>query len=262
MQVELEDLQPELVATTKEVDEMMVVVERETFDAEKIKGVVLKEEEKVNIKVNEAKEIKDQCDAELAEAEPILASALKALNTLNKNDIVEVKSVKIPTEPVRLTMEAVCIMLGVKPARGRDPNDSSKIMFDYWDPAKKILLSDPRFLQNLINFDKESIPQKVIDKVTPYVSMNNFDPKVVAKASKAAYGLCCWVRAMVKYDAVAKVVKPKREAQAKAEAALEIVMSGLRKKQAELKKVMDRLKELDDKLSAMVKKFLVAYFAR
>ena len=83
--------------------------------------------------------------------------------------------------------------------------------------------------------------------------MNNFDPKVVAKASKAAYGLCCWVRAMVKYDAVAKVVKPKREAQAKAEAALEIVMSGLRKKQAELKKVMDRLKELDDKLSAMVK---------
>ena len=63
MQVELEDLQPELVATTKEVDEMMVVVERETFDAEKIKGVVLKEEEKVNIKVNEAKEIKDQCDA-------------------------------------------------------------------------------------------------------------------------------------------------------------------------------------------------------
>ena len=31
MQVELEDLQPELVATTKEVDEMMVVVERKLF---------------------------------------------------------------------------------------------------------------------------------------------------------------------------------------------------------------------------------------
>ena len=45
------------------------VVERETLDAEKIKAVVLKEEEKVNIKVGEAKEIKDQCDAELAEGE-------------------------------------------------------------------------------------------------------------------------------------------------------------------------------------------------
>ena len=75
-------------------------------------------------------------------------------------DIVEVKSVKVPTAPVRLTMEAVCIMLGVKPARARDPENPSKVIFDYWDPSKKILLSDPRFLQNLINFDKESIPQK------------------------------------------------------------------------------------------------------
>ena len=70
------------------------------------------------------------------------------------------KSVKVPTAPVRLTMEAVCIMLGVKPARARDPENPSKVIFDYWDPSKKILLSDPRFLQNLINFDKESIPQK------------------------------------------------------------------------------------------------------
>ena len=190
MQVELEELQPELLATTKEVDKMMLIVERETLDANKIKSVVLKEEEKVNVKVLAAKKIKDDCDAELALAEPILASALKALNTLNKNDIVEVKSVKIPTAPVRLTMEAVCIMLGVKPARTRDPENPSKVIFDYWDPAKKILLSDPRFLQNLVNFDKESIPQKVIDKVTPYVSKPNFEPKVVAKASKAAYGKC------------------------------------------------------------------------
>ena len=110
MQKELEALQPELVKTTKQVDEMMIV-ERETADAEKIRVVVVAEEEKVNEKVLEAKTIKDGCDRDLAEAEPILAAALKALNTLNKSDITEVKSIKIPTDPVRLTMEAVCIML-------------------------------------------------------------------------------------------------------------------------------------------------------
>jgi dynein heavy chain len=127
MQVELEELTPELVKTTKEVDEMMVIVGKETVDAEKIKKVVLKEEEKVTVQVNAATAIKDSCDAELAVAEPVLLKALKALNTLTKSDIVEVKSVKVPTEPVRLTMEAVCIMLGVKPARARDPNDPSKV---------------------------------------------------------------------------------------------------------------------------------------
>ena len=80
-------------------------------------------------------------------------------------------------------------MLGVKPARARDPENPSKVTFDYWDPAKKVLLGDPRFLQNLINFDKESIPQKVIDKVKPYLEK---DADQNCKDSvQSAHGLCC-----------------------------------------------------------------------
>ena len=41
---------------------------------------------------------------------------------------------------------------------------------------------------------------------------------MVQKASKAAYGLCCWVRAMEAYDRVAKVVAPKKAKLAEAEA--------------------------------------------
>lgn len=40
--------------------------------------------------------------------------------------------------------------------------------------------------------------------------------------SKAAYGLCCWVRAMEVYDRVAKVVGPKKEALKKAEAQMQV----------------------------------------
>jgi dynein heavy chain len=44
----------------------------------------------------------------------------------------------------------------------------------------------------------------------------------VLQVSKAAYGLCCWVRAMEVYDRVAKVVGPKKEALKKAEAQLQV----------------------------------------
>lgn len=54
------------------------------------------------------------------------------------------------------------------------------------------------------------------------------------QASKAAYGLCCWVRAMESYDRVAKVVEPKRAKLAEAEEQLEVVMTALRGKQAKL----------------------------
>ena len=42
------------------------------------------------------KAIKDECEADLAEAMPLLEAALKALDTLTKNDITEVKGMKSP----------------------------------------------------------------------------------------------------------------------------------------------------------------------
>lgn len=47
-------------------------------------------------------------------------------------------------------------------------------------------------------------------------------PLACLQVSKAAYGLCCWVRAMEVYDRVAKVVGPKKEALKKAEAQLQV----------------------------------------
>jgi hypothetical protein len=59
----------------------------------------------------------DECEGELAVAMPLLESALAALNTLTKADITEVRSMKNPPAPVKVTMEAVCQLLGVKPKK-------------------------------------------------------------------------------------------------------------------------------------------------
>ena len=61
----------------------------------------------------------DECEAELAVALPLLESALAALNTLSKADITEVRSMKNPPGPVKVTMEAVCQLLSVKPRKAR-----------------------------------------------------------------------------------------------------------------------------------------------
>ena len=63
-----------------------------------------------------------------------------------------------------------------------------------------------------------------MEKVKPFCVKPEFMPDVVKKASVAAHGLCCWVRAMVSYDRVAKIVKPKKLALRSAEQELEIVM--------------------------------------
>lgn len=61
-------------------------------------------------------------------------------------------------------MEAVCVMLDLKPERKPDPSGSGKMVEDFWTPSQK-LLGDMKFLQNLLQYDKENIPTKIISHV-------------------------------------------------------------------------------------------------
>jgi len=247
MQQELVDLQPKLVQSSKETDEALVVIAAETEEADKVRSVVSKEEAIASNEAAKVQAIKDECEGDLAEAMPMLESALKALDTLTPGDITEVKGMKSPPAVVKLVMESVCVMKGLKAARVKD-KDSGKMVDDYWEVSKKMLM-ESGFLQSLKSYDKDNIPPATITKIKVYVANPDFTPEVVLKASKAAYGLCCWVRAMESYDRVAKVVGPKKIALAQAEADLEIVMGGLREKQEALKKVEDKISALNSDLA-------------
>ena len=253
MKEELIALQPVLVKTSEEVEETLIVVDKETEQAEAKRAVVEKEEAVANVKAQVAKAIKDECEAELAEAIPLLEAAITALNTLTKNDITLVKSMKNPPQAIKTVMETVCIMLEVKPKRVNDPNNPVKKIDDYWSPSQGIL-GDGGFLQNLQKYDKDNIKPAIISKIRPYLDREDFQPETVKKAAKAAYGLCSWVRAMEAYDRVAKVVAPKKQKLAESEAEYALLNESLQKKKAELKEVQDRLAELQAKLQELLAK--------
>jgi dynein heavy chain, axonemal len=252
MQADLIALQPQLELAKVETDAAMVVIAKETEEADKVKAVVSKEEAGASAEAAKVKAIKDDCEADLAEAMPVLERALKALNTLTKNDITEVKGMKSPPAGVKLVMEAVCIMRNVKPSKVKDPN-SGKAMEDYWESAKKMLMEND-FLDRLRNYDKDHIDPKIIARIEPYLSNPEFEPEKVLQASKAAHGLCCWVRAIDAYDKVIKVVEPKKLKLAEAEQELAVVMAALQKKQAALKEVLDKLATLDADLQSKKRK--------
>ena len=250
MKVELIELGPVLAKTQVETDEILVVVGKETEQANEVRAVVAKDEAFAAERAEEAKAIKEDCEAELAVAIPMLNDALAALDTLTKADITEVKAMKKPPAGVKLVMEAVCILKGVKPEKVKDPAGGLRKVEDYWIPAQK-LLGDSGFLASLRDFDKDNMPNSVIKKITKMVAMPEFQPEVIKKASIAAYGLCCWARAMESYDRVAKIVAPKREKLAAAEAEYAELMAGLEEKRAKLQEVEDNLQALNDKLNEM-----------
>ena len=71
---------------------------------------------------------------------------------------------KKPPDGVKLTMEAVCILVNAKPARVKDPNGGNKMVLDYWGASLK-LMAQPGFLQSLMDYDKDNIDPDIVAKV-------------------------------------------------------------------------------------------------
>ncbi|XP_051969464.1 dynein axonemal heavy chain 3 [Xyrauchen texanus] len=254
MQQELTALQPELIETAKETDKMMVKIEKETLDVDAKKELVSADEKVANEAAAAAKAIKDECEGDLAEAMPALEAALAALDILKPADITVLKSMQNPPGPVKLVMESICIMKGIKPERKQDPGGSGKMIEDYWGPSKKVL-GDMKFLESLKTFNKDNIPAANIKKIREkFVDHPDFQPSIIKSVSSACEGLCKWVRAMEVYERVAKVVAPKKERLQSAEAELAVQMQMLAVKRAELKEVEDRLQSLNDTFEGMIQK--------
>lgn len=74
-----------------ETDAAMEVIATETFEADKVKEAVSSEEAVASDEAAKVQAIKTECETDLAEAIPVLEKAVKALNTLTKGDIGEVK---------------------------------------------------------------------------------------------------------------------------------------------------------------------------
>ncbi|XP_077075428.1 dynein axonemal heavy chain 3 isoform X1 [Siphateles boraxobius] len=254
MQQELTALQPELIETAKQTDQMMVKIEKETVEVDAKKELVSADEKVANDAAAAAKAIKDECEGDLAEAMPALEAALSALDTLKPADITVLKTMQNPPGPVKLVMESICVMKGIKPERKQDPGGSGKMVEDFWGPSKK-LLSDMKFLESLKTFNKDNIPAANIKKIREkFIDHPDFLPSIIKSVSSACEGLCKWVRAMEVYERVAKVVAPKKEKLKEAEDELAVQMQMLTIKRAELKEVEDRLQALNDTFEGMIQK--------
>ena len=147
-----------------------VVIDKDKKDAAVVKEKVLVQEASATEISERAGAIAADAQADLDKALPALAAAVQCLKELKKAHIDEVKALKKPPGGVRLTLEVACVFFEVAPVKKPDPDDPSKKILDYVEPAGKSLLSNAgKFLEMLQEFDKDNIPDKVRDRGVPAV---------------------------------------------------------------------------------------------
>jgi dynein heavy chain, axonemal len=125
-----------------------------------------------------ANAIKAECEVELSVAMPVLQDALCALDTIKEADIISMRKLTNPPAVIKAVMEATCVLLSVKPAKGKD--ESGKSVDDWWKPSVA-MLNEKDFLQRLRGYDKSNIPPKARPSLLQPLSML---PLPLAKPSR------------------------------------------------------------------------------
>lgn len=93
---------------------LLAEVAEDQGEAERVRAVVSKEETEVKSKAAETQALANEAKVDLDQALPALNAAVDSLNSLNKGDIVEIKSMQKPPPLVQMTMEVrqpVCAYL-------------------------------------------------------------------------------------------------------------------------------------------------------
>ncbi|NWT20166.1 DYH9 protein, partial [Vireo altiloquus] len=229
----------ELKQKNEDADKLIRVVGVETEKVSRKKAVADEEERKVALIAREVEQKQKDCEEDLAKAEPALAAAQAALNTLNKTNLTELRSFGSPPSAVSNVTAAVMVLTA---PGGRIPKDRS------WKAAKVAMVRVDGFLDSLIKFNKENIHENCLKALQPYLQDPKFNPEFVATKSSAAAGLCSWVLNIVRFHHVFCEVQPKRQALARANAELAAA-------QDKLATVKAKIARLDENLGKLTAKF-------
>ncbi|XP_051576917.1 dynein axonemal heavy chain 11 [Myxocyprinus asiaticus] len=238
--VKLNSQEVELTLKSQATEALMTRIGLQTERvSQKRKDADLEEQKVAAMQAEVSRRLRD-CQSDLAKAEPALEAATAALQTLNKVNLTELKTFPNPSEAVINVTAAVMVLLA---PRGRIPKDRG------WKAARVFMGKVDDFLQALLSYNKEHIPESCLSVVKQeYLRKPEFHPDYVRTKSYAAAGLCAWAINIVRYYEVYCEVAPKRLALAQANTELEAATT-------KLLSVRKKLEDLDRHLQSLTAQF-------
>jgi dynein heavy chain, axonemal len=232
--------------------------------AEKVQAErVIVEQENNNAKIEAEKVEKIQAEVaakqadaskDLEQAEPALMRAMSALESVDKKDLGNCKTMAKPPPGVEDIFSAVMVLLaGINQNIIVQKNGRVREKERTWDHSKRALLSNVNaFLDELKSFklhiDEGSVPEINWKEVRPLLQLEHFSPEIIEKRNSAAAGLCSWVINIVNYYDIVLQVEPKRIALREANDSLRIANE-------QLADVKNRVQQLQAKLDLLTNEF-------
>jgi dynein heavy chain len=229
--------------------------EKEVVEQENAKAVI--EAQKVAAIQSEVAVQQASCAKDLEQAEPALMRAMAALDSLDKRDLGNCKTMSKPPPGVDDIFAAVMVLLaGINPNIIVQKSGKVREKERTWDASKKALLGNVNgFLDELKGFkqiiDEGTVNEMNFKEIRPFMQLEHFSPEIIEKRNSAAAGLCSWVINIVNYYDIVLQVEPKR-------IALKAANGQLEEANEQLSVVKARVAALQERLDVLTAEFNAA----
>lgn len=240
MQKSIEVLEPECKMIAEKLASKISDVQAAQEAVDEQTELVKKDEEAVSDISSQVNDLAEHCRNIMEDTIPAILEAEKSLSSLTSADIATIRTMKNPPMAVKTILETICILRDIKAEKTLGTAD------EYWNLSKK-MLNDPKFIENLLKFEKDSIADHISERLHSKIGMSDaFDVDKIKMISVACELLCRWVNAIAKYDRAMKISLPKRRELNEVEKVRDATA-------AELNNKLETLRELKENLAILKK---------
>lgn len=161
---------------------------------------------------------------DLNKVEPAVKEAQQAVQSIKKQNLIEVRSMTNPPAPVKLAMESICLLLG-------EPSND-------WKSVRSMIVSES-FIPTIVNFNSENLSDNIRKQMRDkYLKNPDYTYEKINRASSACGPLVKWACAQLNYADMLRQIDPLRSELKRLESE-----AGINKKKAdENTDILNRLK--------------------